>query len=46
MGRQSSLPSASSDLSLPETHIDWVEHIDIDGEKVEIRKKNQSPFDQ
>lgn len=45
MGRQSSLPSASSELSLPETQMDWADHIDIDGQKVEMRKKTQSPFE-
>lgn len=40
VGRQSSLPSASSELSLPETaHLDWADHLTIDGEKVELRKK-------
>ncbi|KAJ8982559.1 hypothetical protein NQ317_005030 [Molorchus minor] len=40
MGRQKSLPSASSDLSLPETQLgDWVDQLDIDGEKVTLRKK-------
>ena len=39
MGRQSSLPSASSDLSLPETNLDWSDHIIIDGERVDLKKK-------
>lgn len=37
--RQCSLPSASSDLSLPEAQLDWPDHMDIDGEKVELRRK-------
>ncbi|XP_034943286.1 transmembrane protein KIAA1109 homolog isoform X1 [Chelonus insularis] len=43
MCRQSSLPSASSDLSLPEviSELQWPETIDIDGEQVEIRRKNR-----
>ncbi|XP_063234537.1 bridge-like lipid transfer protein family member 1 isoform X2 [Bacillus rossius redtenbacheri] len=40
--RQSSLPSAGSDLSLPEGDLDWPEHIDIDGEKVELRRKSST----
>lgn len=32
--RQASLPSASS-----ETHLDWPEYLDIDGEKIMLRKK-------
>ncbi|XP_050452726.1 transmembrane protein KIAA1109 isoform X1 [Cataglyphis hispanica] len=41
MGRQSSLPSASSDLSLPEGELEWPETIEIEGERVELRKKNR-----
>lgn len=39
--RQSSLPSASSDLSLPEGELEWPETIEIEGERVELRKKNR-----
>lgn len=44
--RQSSLPSAGSDVSFPEGSIDWPDSelsdvIDVDGERVELRKKNQ-----
>ncbi|XP_063974640.1 bridge-like lipid transfer protein family member 1 isoform X5 [Diachasmimorpha longicaudata] len=39
MCRQSSLPSASSELSLPEGELDWPETIEIDGEQVELRRK-------
>ncbi|KAK4878280.1 hypothetical protein RN001_010786 [Aquatica leii] len=39
MCRQSSLPTASSELSLPESQLDWVDHLTVDGEKVELRKK-------
>lgn len=42
IGRQSSLPSASSESSLPETQLDWIDHLNIDGEKVELRKKMAS----
>lgn len=46
MYRQSSLPSASSELSLPETtQLDWTDHLTIDGEKVELRKKVPVSFD-
>ncbi|KAH0953833.1 hypothetical protein HN011_011903 [Eciton burchellii] len=41
MCRQSSLPSASSDLSLPEGDLEWPETIEIEGERVELRKKNR-----
>ncbi|XP_024891805.1 uncharacterized protein KIAA1109-like isoform X13 [Temnothorax curvispinosus] len=41
MCRQSSLPSASSDLSLPEGELEWPETIEIEGERVELRKKNR-----
>nr|XP_022901618.1 uncharacterized protein KIAA1109 isoform X2 [Onthophagus taurus] len=37
--RQSSLPSASSDLSLPEANFEWAEHLNIDGQNVDLRKK-------
>ncbi|CAG2059957.1 unnamed protein product, partial [Timema podura] len=39
--RQSSLPSAGSELSLPEGDLDWPNrnHINIGGEKVELRRK-------
>ncbi|XP_069702783.1 bridge-like lipid transfer protein family member 1 isoform X3 [Periplaneta americana] len=42
--RQSSLPSAGSDLSLPEGDLEWTggDHIDISGDKVELRRK--SPY--
>lgn len=44
--RQKSLPSASSDLSLPETQMDWVDQImDIDGEKVSLRKKFPASYE-
>lgn len=44
--RQKSLPSASSDLSLPETQLgDWVDQIDIDGEKVTLRKKLPASYE-
>lgn len=46
--RQSSLPSAGSDVSFHEGSIDWPDSesglsdvIDVDGERVELRKKNQ-----
>lgn len=39
--RQSSLPSAGSELSLPEGELEWPESIDIDGERVELRKKSR-----
>lgn len=39
MSRQASLPSASSEISLPEAQIDWSEYLDIDGEKIMLRKK-------
>ncbi|XP_020299521.1 uncharacterized protein KIAA1109 isoform X8 [Pseudomyrmex gracilis] len=41
MCRQSSLPSASSDLSLPEGELEWPETIEIEGERVELRKKTK-----
>ncbi|XP_014476117.1 PREDICTED: uncharacterized protein KIAA1109 isoform X1 [Dinoponera quadriceps] len=41
MCRQSSLPSAGSDLSLPEGELEWPETIEIEGERVELRKKNR-----
>ncbi|XP_026672112.1 transmembrane protein KIAA1109 homolog [Ceratina calcarata] len=41
MGRQSSLPSAGSELSLPEGDLEWPESIEIDGERVELRKKSR-----
>lgn len=41
MCRQSSLPSASSDLSLPEGDLEWPETLDIEGEQVELRKKHR-----
>ncbi|XP_043249927.1 transmembrane protein KIAA1109 isoform X1 [Colletes gigas] len=41
MGRQSSLPSAGSELSLPEGELEWPETIEIEGERVELRKKNR-----
>nr|CAD7569538.1 unnamed protein product [Timema californicum] len=39
--RQSSLPSAGSELSLPEGDLEWPNrnHINIGGEKVELRRK-------
>lgn len=39
--RQSSLPSAGSELSLPEGELEWPETIEIDGERVELRKKSR-----
>ncbi|KAG5893448.1 hypothetical protein JTB14_012167 [Gonioctena quinquepunctata] len=46
MGRQKSLPSASSDLSLPETQFgDWVDQMDIEGEKVTLRKKLPASYE-
>nr|XP_033335326.1 transmembrane protein KIAA1109 homolog isoform X11 [Megalopta genalis] len=41
MGRQSSLPSAGSELSLPEGELDWPQTIEIEGERVELRKKSR-----
>nr|XP_034186923.1 transmembrane protein KIAA1109 isoform X7 [Osmia lignaria] len=41
MGRQSSLPSAGSELSLPEGELEWPETIEIEGERVELRKKTR-----
>lgn len=43
--RQASLPSASSEMSLPERVEDWVEQMDIDGEKVPLRRKIGSRYD-
>uniref|UniRef100_A0A6P7G1L5 Transmembrane protein KIAA1109 homolog isoform X3 n=1 Tax=Diabrotica virgifera virgifera TaxID=50390 RepID=A0A6P7G1L5_DIAVI len=46
IGRQKSLPSASSDLSLPETQLeDWVDQINIDGQKVTLRKKLPASYE-
>ncbi|CAG9815067.1 unnamed protein product [Phaedon cochleariae] len=46
MGRQKSLPSTSSDLSLPDTQLgDWVDQIDVDGEKVTLRKKLPASYE-
>ncbi|XP_066144647.1 bridge-like lipid transfer protein family member 1 isoform X4 [Euwallacea fornicatus] len=45
MSRQKSLPSASSEISLPETQLDWVDHLDIDGEKVTLRKKMPASYE-
>ncbi|KAF5303327.1 hypothetical protein FQA39_LY10066 [Lamprigera yunnana] len=39
MCRQSSLPTASSEISLPESQLDWVDHLTVDGERVELRRK-------
>ncbi|XP_076663218.1 transmembrane protein KIAA1109 homolog tweek isoform X12 [Andrena cerasifolii] len=41
MARQSSLPSAGSELSLPEGELEWPESIEIEGERVELRKKSR-----
>ncbi|XP_015586515.1 uncharacterized protein KIAA1109 isoform X3 [Cephus cinctus] len=41
MCRQSSLPSAGSELSLPEGDLEWPDTIDIEGEQVELRKKHR-----
>lgn len=41
--RQSSLPSAGSELSLPEGDLEWPSSIEIDGESVELRKKHRDP---
>lgn len=43
--RQKSLPSASSEISLPETQLDWVDQLDIDGEKVILRKKLPASYE-
>lgn len=43
--RQKSLPSASSEISLPEAQLDWVDHLDIDGEKVTLRKKLPASYE-
>uniref|UniRef100_A0AAR5PXA5 Bridge-like lipid transfer protein family member 1 C-terminal domain-containing protein n=1 Tax=Dendroctonus ponderosae TaxID=77166 RepID=A0AAR5PXA5_DENPD len=45
MSRQKSLPSASSEISLPEAQLDWVDHLDIDGEKVTLRKKFPASYE-
>ncbi|KAK9751645.1 hypothetical protein QE152_g4782 [Popillia japonica] len=45
IGRQSSLPSASSDLSLPESNLVWPEHISIDGQNIELRKKLPASYE-
>ncbi|KAK9874269.1 hypothetical protein WA026_002622 [Henosepilachna vigintioctopunctata] len=37
--RKSSLPSACSDLSITGSQMDWVDQLDIDGEKVQLRKR-------
>jgi len=39
--RQSSLPSAGSELSLPEGDLEWTggEHIELSGEKIELRQR-------
>lgn len=44
-GRQKSLPSASSEISLPETQLDWVDQLDIDGETVTLRKKKPASYE-
>ncbi|XP_043271443.1 transmembrane protein KIAA1109 isoform X4 [Venturia canescens] len=41
MCRQSSLPSAGSELSLPEGDLEWPNTIEIEGEQVELRKKHR-----
>ncbi|XP_051162533.1 transmembrane protein KIAA1109 homolog isoform X5 [Leptopilina boulardi] len=41
MCRQSSLPSAGSELSLPEGELNWPDTIEIEGEQVELRKKHR-----
>ncbi|XP_035723534.1 transmembrane protein KIAA1109-like isoform X4 [Vespa mandarinia] len=41
MCRQSSLPSAGSEFSLPEGELEWPETIEIEGEQVELRKKSR-----
>ncbi|XP_012270662.1 uncharacterized protein KIAA1109 isoform X2 [Orussus abietinus] len=41
MCRQSSLPSASSELSLPEGELEWPETVEIEGEQVELRRKHR-----
>lgn len=43
--RQKSLPSASSEISLPETQLDWVDQLDIDGETVTLRKKKPASYE-
>ncbi|XP_050315619.1 transmembrane protein KIAA1109 isoform X2 [Anthonomus grandis grandis] len=45
MSRQKSLPSASSEISLPETELNWVDQLDIDGEKVTLRKKLPASYE-
>ncbi|KAF7285801.1 hypothetical protein GWI33_009982 [Rhynchophorus ferrugineus] len=45
MNRQKSLPSASSEISLPETQLDWVDQLDIEGEKVALRKKLPASYE-
>lgn len=45
MNRQKSLPSASSEISLPETQLDWIDQLDIDGEKVTLRKKLPASYE-
>jgi len=38
--RQSSLPSAGSDLSLPEGNLEWTgDHLELSGDGVELRQK-------
>lgn len=39
MSREASLPSVNSEISLPESQLDWSEYLDIDGEKIMLRKK-------
>lgn len=39
MSREASLPSVNSEISLPESQLDWGEYLDIDGEKIMLRKK-------
>lgn len=39
MSREASIPSVNSEMSLPESQLDWGEYLDIDGEKIMLRKK-------
>jgi hypothetical protein len=41
--RQSSLPSAGSDLSLPEGNLEWAgDHLELPGDRVELRQKSSA----
>lgn len=45
MSREASLPSVNSDISLPESQLDWGEYLDIDGEKIMLRKKLPASYE-